>query len=109
MEELSANEINFVGQQDGDVERGFTTRVAHLLNQSGQGEVGYLCRVHYGDPNDISIAVCIATSGKPNSTTLDGIASIFRDMFGTHEHLDMLFVNEEQESRLRAVCKPFSV
>ncbi len=108
MQERDATGIQFIGQQDGAIEREFTAKVSEFLQESASPMLSaYLCRVHYGDPKCISVAVCIASSNSPSQELLDGIAAIFHSMFGAHEHLDMLFLNGEQQSRLRPVCKPF--
>ncbi|HEX5054994.1 MAG TPA: hypothetical protein VFX02_00705, partial [Gammaproteobacteria bacterium] len=62
----------------------------------------------HNNEKDFNVALCIALeSERGDEKLVNDIASIFRRMFGSHEHLDVLFINEGQEVQLRKVCCPF--
>ena len=107
MQELNAGGIHFIGQQDGDIEREFLAKISNVLENASAALSAYLCRVHYGNPNDINVALCIASSKGESRALIESLSAIFREMFGSQEHLDMLFLNEEQEQQIRSVCSPF--
>jgi hypothetical protein len=41
--------------------------------------------------------------------SFDRVGARFSEMFGRHEHLDILFLSPGQETDLRRVCAPFHV
>ena len=116
MEELKTQEIQFIGEQDGEPEREFKCEVSVFLRQLDKwGPLdkavrAYLCRVTYpGNDNSdsLDVALCFSTESDAKDNILKGAASIFRRMFGRHEHLDMMFVDDVTETELRQVCSPF--
>jgi len=38
---------------------------------------------------------------------VEKIGKIFASMFGSHEHLDIIFLDGQQEHELAKVCSPF--
>ena len=38
---------------------------------------------------------------------LERVRAIFAEMFNSQEHLDVLFMRDDQEQQLRSVCGPF--
>lgn len=97
----------FIAEQFGYPENEFKESVFSLLQSQRNSLRCYLARVAYDLNTDLNVAFCIATTdGEDESLTLS-IASVFRDMFGLHEHLDIVFINQSQESELRRVCCPF--
>jgi hypothetical protein len=67
----------------------------------------YLAQISSGDQS--GVALCLKTDHGPDPNLVREIGAIFADIFGGHEHLDILFLNETQESALRRVCAPFYV
>ncbi|MCY3820081.1 MAG: hypothetical protein OXH52_12080 [Gammaproteobacteria bacterium] len=116
MEEIKPRDVQFIGEQDGEPERGFKCEVSGFLRQLVEwrpldGPVrAYLSRVAYPDDDNcgsINVALCFATKSDSEDEILKGVASIFRRMFGEHEHLDMMFVDNDAEAELAQVCSPF--
>ena len=103
-ESFTAPSIQFVGEQDGPVEREFK---AALVSEIGERvRAAFLARVTYPGSDGISVALCLA-GGSEESTVVNDAAATFRRMFGSHEHLDILFLNPDQEADIRSVCSPF--
>ena len=108
MQELNVARIHFIGAQDGPAEREFLAKISGVIERSPDAvSSAYLCRVHYGKPSDVSVALCMACPNGDSRSLVEAISAVFREMFGSHEHLDMLFLNEEQEEQIRSVCSPF--
>jgi hypothetical protein len=107
MQKLNPNDVIFITQQKGEIEKKFTSRVNTLFTNINANLTAYLCRVHYGDPKQVSVAVCLASPLGEQVEIVEGVAKIFRDMFGPHEHLDIMFIGEEQHRLISNVCNPF--
>jgi hypothetical protein len=102
--------IRFLAEQDGKIERDFKHQASALLMQLEEPVRAYLCRIAYPG-EDITdafhVALCLASITDVKWEMQEGVASIFRRMFGTHEHLDIMFIGQAQEARLLKVCSPF--
>jgi hypothetical protein len=107
MQELNPADATFIAQQDGEVEKEFTSKVNVFFEESKANLAAYLCRVHYGDPKQVSVAVCLASPVGEQMELVEGISKIFREMFGQHEHVDIMFIGEEQQRLISDVCRPF--
>ena len=68
----------------------------------------YLAQVAYTRGRETSVALCIAPARDTDEQSIEAAAAAFREVFGRGEHLDIFFVGERQERRLRKVCCPFS-
>lgn len=102
--------INFIAEQNGEVEQKFKEEVATLLRKFSQSTRAYLCRVSYSeraDPEHINVALCILTESDMQDDVRIGVSSIFHEMFSYHEHLDIVFIDEVLEAEVRQVCRPF--
>jgi len=107
MENFSPDDVVFIAQQDGPVEQEFTSAVSAFLEQVGANLKAYLCQVHYEDPEQVFIAVCIASPEGEQMKLVDGISQIFRAMFGAEEHVDIMFIDVEQVPAIEEVCESF--
>lgn len=102
--------IRFVSEQDGESEREYKQEVSAYLKKLGIPVRAYLCEISYTDHFDFSeysIALCLAEVTEAKDEVLAGTSQLFHRMFGSHESLDILFVNEDMEYELSKVCKPF--
>lgn len=110
MQELDAIKIHFLNQQDGEIEKQFLSNVSKVFRKYPAFVTSaYLCRIHYGDPNSQSVALCMTSQHGHPREILEEASRVFREMFGPHEHLDMLFLTGEQVTKIQAVCNPFYV
>ena len=57
--------------------------------------------------DETGIALCLSCTDGPNQKLAEVVCEFFGSIFGAHEHLDIVFVGEDQESALRRVCRPF--
>jgi hypothetical protein len=98
--------LRFVGEQDGPTERVLKTRLREVLDRSRNMEAAYLCRANL-DQGPESVILALRTASGPNTRIVEDIGKIFASTFARSEHLDILFVTDEQEGQLKQVCTPF--
>ena len=106
-QQLTARVIKFSGEQDGAAEHDLKVRFIELFRHEPTVERAYLARADYGDATGIHVALSVKSSVGEDKSLNPKVAGIFGAMFGSHEHLDLLFIREDQEEELRLVCAPF--
>jgi hypothetical protein len=104
---LTPPTTKFVGEQDGDSERDLKGCFSELFRQEVMVQSAYLARAEHGDGTGIHVTLAIRRRGGEDRSLISKLSRIFGDMFGSHEHLDMMFVGEDQERELQKVCVPF--
>lgn len=107
LDSFTSSETRFVAEQIGVPENEFKESIIGLFHDRNRPLRAYLVQVEYGEKRDFNVALCIALESEDDEKLANDIALVFRRMFGSHEHLDILFVTEEQETQLRKVCCPF--
>ncbi|HUJ70626.1 MAG TPA: enhanced serine sensitivity protein SseB C-terminal domain-containing protein [Verrucomicrobiae bacterium] len=106
-ETIRPPQIEFVGEQAGPVEGNLKARFCPLFASTHTVESAYLARVSYGDNSHYSVALCIRSSIGVDPKLRERLAQIFAEVFRADQHLDILFMREDQEMQLQKVCKPF--
>lgn len=104
-QKLQVAEIQFLVEQDGPPERLLKERLAAIFTFYPKLERAYLVQVQYSDEG--GVALCLRCTDGQKQEIAEEIGEAFGSIFGIHEHLDILFVSENQESALRRVCRPF--
>jgi hypothetical protein len=107
IDSFSKSTTHFIAEQFGAPENEFKESIICLLQSQSRPLRTYLAQVEYGEEKDSKVALCVASNGGEDEGLAYDIASIFRHMFGSHEHLDIVFLTEIQEVMLRKVCCPF--
>ena len=97
----------FVAEQIGVSENEFKEKIVSLFRDRNRPLRVYLAQVEYGEEKGFNVALCIALENREDEKLANDIALVFRHIFGSHEHLDILFLTESQEMQLRKVCCPF--
>jgi hypothetical protein len=97
--------VTFVGEQDGEPERLLKNALVAELRNVAELKRAYLARVEYAD--GVHVALCLAAPEDP--VAVERIGTRFAEIFGRHEHLDILFLTAGQEAKLQLVCSPFHV
>ncbi len=105
--EIHVPGVRFLREQDGNPERLLKSRLLESLKQRAGVQHAYLAQISSGGQS--GVALCLKTDHGPDPNLVREIGAIFAAIFGGHEHLDILFLNETQESALRRVCAPFYV
>lgn len=99
--------IRFLVEQIGISEGKFKEELVRLFQSQHESLRAYLAQVEYDQTKDLNVALCISWEYGEDENLADDIAAIFRRVFGSHEHLDILFLKDSQEIELRKVCCPF--
>jgi len=98
--------VTFVGEQDGPPERELKGKLSSLFARYPTVQRAYLTVVRYPGSSAHHVALCMAANGD-DEALVGEISAVFRSLFGSHEHLDTIFLQGFQEAQLAAVCKPF--
>jgi len=106
-QQLTLPATKFIGEQDGDSERDLKACFSELLRQEAMVQSAYLARGEHGDGTGVHVTLAIRRRGGGDPTLISKLGKLFADMFGSHEHLDMMFVGEQEERELQSVCTPF--
>jgi hypothetical protein len=109
MDVLPAGNIRFVGEQEGAVERELKDRLAKLFEVNKHVLRAYLANVDYQDVTPIGVALCLHSTTGEDLDLVQQIRTIFAAMFNSDQHLDVLFLSQMQEERLKEVCSPFYI
>ena len=67
----------------------------------------YLAKVRLGNEQINSVALCVRTLFGTDNGMVEKIGTIFASVFNAQEHLDIVFLSDEQEASLITVCQPF--
>ncbi|MCC7015552.1 MAG: enhanced serine sensitivity protein SseB C-terminal domain-containing protein [Planctomycetes bacterium] len=102
--ELGAR-LEFVELQRGATEERLMRSLVQLFRSQPGVRRAYLARVRYATGRSSEVALCLV--GDESDALHESIGRLFWAMFEQGEHLDVLFVDEREESELRAVCEPF--
>jgi hypothetical protein len=106
MQERENGGLRFLGEQDGVPERELKERLSTLFSENGIVHKAYLSRVKYVDSAE-AVALCVCSHYGAIETTVERVGSIFAEMFGPQEHLDIIVLDESQEAELATCCSPF--
>ena len=101
--------VHFVAEQDGVPEQTLKAKLIGFFQRDKSVEAAYLARVDYSEQASISVALCLRTTFGVDKGMVEKVGLIFASVFGNQEHLDLIFLNEEQESELQKVCNPFFI
>ena len=106
VEARSEAEIQFVGEQDGPSERDLKQALVSVFEKH-RVQRAYLARVRAGTGGGVSVTLCLAAAR--GRKIVHEVAGVFHQRFGSHEHLDILFLSGPQEFRVAGVCQAFYV
>src|SRR5262249_5218546 len=105
-EEFRVPQLRFLGEQDGPPERELKFRLAQFFQSDQSVTTAYLARVAYGGES-FAVALCLRARFGFDRRLAEELGRIFASIFGSHEHLDIIFLSETQQSELAIVCRPF--
>lgn len=106
-DEFRAQSIEFLGEQDGAPERELKGRLTRVFEHRADVSRAYLARVQYGSTVDCSVVLALAADARQAKDLVGEVGGVFAATFNSSEHLDIVFLSEEQEVLLAQVCDPF--
>lgn len=106
-EEIQVPKVSFLGEQDGVPERELKSRLVEFFQRDQSVVKAYLAQVAYSEQSPMAVALCLRSQFGLDRGVAEKIGKIFASMFGGHEHLDIIFLDDQQESKLAKVCSPF--
>ena len=106
-QELTHVMTTFIGEQDGPSERDLKARFVEIFREQPVVEHAYLALADHGDGTGVHVTLAIKSSGGEDLSLVRKLQGVFSAMFNSQEHLDMMFIREDQERQLREVCAPF--
>lgn len=107
MQSLQSQQIVFLGEQDGAVERELKSVLTACLAADGEITAAYLVRVSLTETPGISVALCLYPDTKSREALLQCVSTLFRSRFNATQHLDILFLKNTQKLEIDQVAKPF--
>jgi type III secretion system (T3SS) SseB-like protein len=100
--------VVFLSDQRGPQERKLQAELIREVFSQRMVRRAYLVRVEY--PNETRhVALCLAAERSDRERLVESIGRVFRRLFDNHTHMDIMFVNYEQEQQLEKKCTPFFV
>ena len=99
--------IDFVGQQAGDAEDGLKAAFREVLIATPTVHTAYLARIYRGNASTQTVALCIRSAIGVDDKLEERLVVLFKQRFRHDQQLDVLFLIEDDELRLREVCPPF--
>jgi len=105
--QIRIQQLHFLGEQDGPPEQELKKQLTAFLGGAHWVRVAYLARVTYEDKGCATVALCVR--GQPGQARVfaERVGRVFASIFGSHEHLDIIWLAPEQEAALMQVCQPF--
>lgn len=110
LHQFFATDIIFIGEQDGAHERRLKEAVSVLLDLNAAVARAYLARVRYHEDAIGGVMLGLVTYDKKESAKLvSQIDRAFRALFNTEPHLDIVFLDDEGDAKIRKACQPFYI
>jgi hypothetical protein len=101
--------IRFLREQDGIPERALKNALVTLFEPDERIWKAYLAVVDHGVNTAHSVTLCLRTVMGPDKKLVAAIGNCFASQFHATQHLDILFIDREQEADVARICSPFYV
>jgi hypothetical protein len=103
--EMRVSELRFLGEQDGAPERLLKNRLTEFFQRDKGVHRAYLAKASL--EGQIGVALCLRSKFGADRGLAEKIGAIFGTIFNAHEHLDIIFLSDQQEFELTKVCSAF--
>lgn len=108
LHQFSTTDITFIGEQDGAHERRLKEAITVLLDLNAGVARAYLARVRYDDGTTGGVLLGLLTrDGQENGRLALQMDRAFGALFNTEAHLDVVFLDDAGDARIRKSCPPF--
>jgi len=99
--------IEFLGEQDGVPERELKALLVTELRRFPSVQGAYLARIGFAPDAAPSVALCLVPSSRDDREIVQAVNRVFASLFSSGQHLDVVFIDEQEEADLRRVCPSF--
>ena len=107
LHQFSTSAVSFIGEQDGAHELRLKEAISVLLDLSATVARAYLVRANTGGITG-GVMLGLVTHDKKESGKLAlQMDRVFGALFNTETHLDVVFLDDEGDARIRESCPPF--
>ncbi|HEX6807949.1 MAG TPA: hypothetical protein VF118_08190 [Gemmatimonadaceae bacterium] len=106
IQERDESRVEFLGEQDGEVERKLKAHLVDVFAQFPALQRAYLARVGFEPGAPPTVTLCLA-SDLQDPAILEAARRQFASMFAADTFLDMLFLTPAQEADVARVCQAF--
>lgn len=103
---FQVSSTRFIGEQDGKPEQELKARFVAAFAGNRMILTAYLARVAYGDAQS-HVALCLRTAGADHPNIVRSIGKVFEKLFGSSQSLDIIFLTDPMEAKLKQVCMAF--
>lgn len=108
LHQSSTSDIIFLGERDGAHERRLKEAISVLLDLNASVSRAYLARVRYDDGTTGGVLLGLLRHDKKENGKLAlQMDRVFGALFNTDAHLDVVFLDDEGDARIRESCQPF--
>ena len=104
---IYAQNIQFLGEQDGQPERLLKKMLIDLFYMDRVIRRAYLVRASLNEKKEANVVLALRGAFHPNMEIVNKVGEIFGFVFNGKQHLDIMFLSSDQEAQLIGVCKPF--
>ena len=107
LHQFPASSITFIGEQDGAHEQRLKEAITVLLDLNATVARAYLVHASH-DGTTGRIMLGLVTHDKKESGKLAlQMDRAFGALFNTEAHLDVVFLDDEGDAKIRKTCRPF--
>jgi hypothetical protein len=96
-----------LGEQDGPFEQVLKEELISLFRRDTSVVRAYLAKADSDCDEGVDVILAVRTHFGPDLRLVEQVDEIFASIFSDTEHLDIIFLNEDQEVRVAAACRPF--
>jgi hypothetical protein len=107
LHQFSANGITFVGEQDGAHERRLKEAISVLLDLDTTVTRAYLVRASYDGVTGRAVLGLLTHDRQESGKLALQMDRAFGALFNTEAHLDVVFLDDEADARIRKSFAPF--
>jgi hypothetical protein len=99
--------VEFLGEQDGAQEGGLKRALVLEFATRPAIQRAYLAQVGHPPDTKTTIALCIVSTQPGDESVVTRVGDIFARTFAKDAVLDVVFLEPDQETDLRKVCRAF--
>lgn len=108
-EPFLTGEIHFLAEQDGPFERILKEKLVTFFERDRSIIRAYLVRADLKQFGEVAVVLGLRTHFGIDVGVVDKIGQVFASIFRDTQRLEILFLQQESESRVAEVCCPFFV